>query len=250
MLQKYFNLPKSCFINTRIPKKAFINNPEFNLKSKEKEILQKQVDNIYLKYSLKFDVLNIPNYEDQEVRYEEIQIIQVKINEQINEEKICDIIQKYIPYPMIIVIQCNDFIKFNISIKKINKVETEKLVVEKMIYTDWINLNELNKKERDFLESLHISKILAINLFRTYEGFINIINSFITSKYKASFEIQSVESNLKDIQLLEKIEILRDEIITLRNKLKQESNIGNRVNLNIQIKNIEKNILKIKSNLN
>lgn len=249
MLHKHLNLPKSCFINTRIPKKAFINNPEFDLKSKEKEILQKYVNSIYLQYSLKPDVLNIPSYEDEEVRYEEIQIIKIKLNEQNKEEKICDIIQKYIPYPIIIVINFSSFIKFNISIKKINKVKTERLVIEKMIYTDWINLNGLSLKERDFLESLDISKMLSINLFKTYEGFVNIINSFITSKYRESFKIQSQETNLKDIKLLEKIEILQNEVTTLRNKLRQESNIGNRVELNVQIKKIEKNIVMIKSNL-
>lgn len=248
MLHKYLNLPKRCFINTRIPKKAFINNSEFNLKSKEKEMLQKYVKSIYLKYSLKSDVLNIPSYEDEEVRYEEIQIIQVKISKQENEEHICDIIQKYIPYPIIIVINFSSFIKFNISIKNINKVETEKLVIKNMLYTDWINSNELSQKERDFLESLDITKLLHINLFKTYEEVVNIINSFITSKYRKNFKIQSQDSNLKDIKLLEKIEILENEITTLRNQLKQESNIGNRVELNVKIKNIEKNIVMIKSN--
>ncbi len=249
-LEQYLNLPKSCFVNAKMPKKAFTDNPEFDLRKEEKEILKEYVDSIKLQYSLKPNILNIPAYEDEEVRYEEIEIIKVKVNEESKEDKVCNIIQKYIPYPILIVIEYDEFIKFNISIKKINKVEREKLAIEEMIYTDWINLNELTQKESDFLKSLNISKISTSNLFKIYEGFINSINSFNLCKYREEFKIKSVENTSNDMELLDKIEKLESEIITLRNKIKKESNLGVKVEINVKIKRIQKKIEELKSSLN
>lgn len=178
IFDKYLSLPKSCYINSRMPKKAFTDNPEFDLKKEEKTILKEYVENIYLEYSLKPHLLNIPNYDDEKVRYEEIEIIKVKLTEKFKEDKVCNIIQKYIQYPILIFIECNNFIKINATIKKINKVEKEKLSIEEMIYTHWINLNELKEKEKDFLESLSIDKLKINNLFTVYKDLINNINSF------------------------------------------------------------------------
>lgn len=137
-----------------------------------------------------------------------------------------------------------------LAIKKINKVEREKLSIEEMIYTEWINLKELSEKEICFLESLNITKLSTNNLFKLYEGYINSINSLNLSRYKEEFEIKSTEGTLNDMKLLEKIEKLQSEITSLRNKLKKESNLGTRVEINVKIKKLKRKIEEIESTLN
>lgn len=250
MINKYLRLPKSCYINSRIPKKAFIDNPEFDLKKEEKDTLKEYVESIYLEYNLNQQRINISNYIDEYVKYEEIQIIRLKITEQTKAKKICELIQKYIQYPMVIFIECNELIKINAAIKKINKIEREKLSIEEMIYTDWINLNELTQKEKGFLESLSIDKLKTNNLFTVYNDFINNINSFNISKYKDKFEVKSIEDTLNDVESLEKIKMIETKISTLRNNIKKESNIGAKVEMNVEIKKLQKKIEELKNRLN
>lgn len=233
-----------------MPKKAFTDNPEFDLRKEEKSIIKEYVENIYLQYSLKPQLINIPKYEDEYIRYEEIEIIKIKITEQAKENKICDLIQKYIQYPMLIIIEFNDLVKINAAIKKINKVEREKLSIEEMIYTDWIDLNELTQKEKDFLRTLSINNVKTNNLFTVYADFTNTINSFNISKYKDVFEVKSIDDIEEDIGLLEKIKTMESEIITLRNNIKKESNIGTKVELNVKIKKLQKKIEELKNRLN
>lgn len=250
IFDKYLSLPKSCYINSRMPKKAFTDNPEFDLKKEEKAILKEYVENIYLEYSLKSQLLNIPKYDDEQVRYEEIEIIKIKLIEKSKEDKVCNIIQKYIQYPILIFIECNNFIKINATIKKINKVEKEKLSIEKMIYTDWINLNELKQKDEDFLESLSIDKLTTNNLFTLYKDFINAINSFNLSQYKEEFEVKSIEDTLDDIKLLENIKNIGTQISNLRNNIKKESNMGAKVEINVKVKKLQNEIEELKNKLN
>lgn len=246
----YMNLPRNCYINARVPKKTFLENPAFDLKKEEKDILKEVVENIYWEYSLKPSILNIPSFEDEEIRIEEIEIMNVKINDKGKGEKVCNLIQKYIPYPMVITLQCEEDIKFNISIKKINKVEKSKLVIEDMVYTEWINTSELTEKEVDFIKSFDITKHSTNNLGQMYEGFFNNINSFNLSKYKNQFEVKSIDETAKDIEAFQEIEKLQTEVISLKAKLKKESNMGTKVELNVKIKKLQKQIENLKCNLN
>ena len=248
-INEFLGLPKSCFINTRMPKKAFTDNPEFELKKEEKAILKEEIDNIYFEYSLKPLILNISKYEDDNVRYEEIEIFKIKLNNENKYNKVCEFIQKYIQYPMLIIIEHNNTIKINAAIKKINKVDNSKLVIDEMIYTDWINKDAVTEKEIDFLKSLSISKFNTNNLFTVYEGYINSIKSFIVAKYKDEFEVKSIDKVSKDIEILDKITKLENEVIGLRNNIKKETNIGSKVELNVKIKKIEKEIESLKYTL-
>lgn len=248
-INEFLGLPKSSLISARMPKKAFTDNPEFELKKEEKVILKEEIDSIYFEYSLKPVILNIPKYEDDNVRYEEIEILKVKINNENKCNKVCELLQKYIQYPMLIIVEHDNFIRINTAIKKINKVDNSKLIVDEMIYTDWINKDDLKDKEIAFLKSLNISNLKTNNLFNVYEGYINSIKSFIASKYRNEFEVKSIEEVSDDIEALDKINNLENEVINLRNNIKKETNMGAKVELNVKIKRIEKQIESLKSTL-
>lgn len=152
----FFELPKGCYVNSRMPKNIFNNNPEFELRKEEKSILKDEINSIYFEYSLKPSLLNIPSYEDKDVRYEEIEIFKVNINNENKYVKVCELLQKYIQYPMLIIVEHNNFIKINLAVKKINKIDRNKLMIEEMIYTEWIDKDNLKSKEIYFFNSLSI----------------------------------------------------------------------------------------------
>lgn len=245
-INEFLGLPKGCLVSTRMPKKAFTENPEFELKKEEKTILKEEIDRIYFEYSLKPQLLNIPRYEDDNIRYEEVEILKVKINNENKYSKVCELIQKYIQYPMLIIVEHNNFIRINMAIKKINKVDNSKLIIDEMIYTDWINKDEVTEKEIAFLKSLSISNFNTNNLFSVYEGYLNSIRSFLAAKYRDEFEIKSISEVSNDIETLDKIINLENEVINLRNNIKKETNIGAKVELNVKIKKIEKEIESLK----
>lgn len=248
-ISEFLGLPKSCYINARVPKKTFTDNPEFDLRKEEKSILKDEIKSIYFEYSLKPSLLNIPKYEDKNVRYEEIEVFKLIINNENKYSKPCELLQKYIQYPMIIIIECNNSIRINAAIKKINKVDSSKLLVDEMLYTDWINKDNLKEKELAFLESLNIKNLNTNNLFNVYEGYINSIKRFIASKYSNEFGVKSIEEISNDIEVLDKINSLENEVISLRNSIKKEINMGTKVELNVKIKRIEKEIKSLKNML-
>lgn len=245
----FFELPKGCYVNSRMPKNIFNNNPEFELRKEEKSILKDEINSIYFEYSLKPSLLNIPSYEDKDVRYEEIEIFKVNINNENKYVKVCELLQKYIQYPMLIIVEHNNFIKINLAVKKINKIDRNKLMIEEMIYTEWIDKDNLKSKEISFFNSLSISNCNTNNLFTIYKDYINCVKNFITSKYSNEFKIKSIEEVSNNIEVLDKINNLENEADILKKNIKKESNMGTKVEVNIKIKKIEKQIETLKNTL-
>ena len=165
IIYKYLNLPKSCYVNSKMPKKVFTDNPTFDLRKEEKAVIKEYIEGIYFEYSLKPQILNIPRYEDENIRYEEIEIIRVKISEESKYKKVCELIQKYIQYPILLFVEYNNSILLNTAIKNINKIEKEKLSIEEMLYTDWIKIDNISSKESAFLSSFSIDKQVLNNMF-------------------------------------------------------------------------------------
>ena len=120
IIYKYLNLPKSCYVNSKMPKKVFTDNPTFDLRKEEKAVIKEYIEGIYFEYSLKPQILNIPRYEDENIRYEEIEIIRVKISEESKYKKVCELIQKYIQYPILLFVEYNNSINHSSHTKSPN----------------------------------------------------------------------------------------------------------------------------------
>lgn len=248
-IESYFNLPERCYANTFIPKKAFIENPEFNMTSVEKDVLKESVKNIYALYSVTPDSTGIPAYEDEDVRYKAIQITKVKLKDEKRSEKVCQIIQKYVHTPMLLLVEHEEHIRFNVGIKRVHKTTKEHLVVEEMLYTDWMNTEELTPKDIGFLESLDVRKKTTTNLAKVFEGIVGSINSYNLSAYRSEFKEKSEEETQQDLEVMKQLEALEKQEEVLKQQMKKESNIGAKVDLNIKIKKIQKEIQQLQEKM-
>lgn len=139
------NIPKECELNNTIFKKLFYENAYMS--KQDKDMFASDINKITWLYSLKRDTINIQNYKDEECEYEEVEFIQVKINSESKVKRIAEIIQRTIPYPIVLIFNCENKVMLNAALKKINKVDESKNSVEEFIFTDWIDLNDLSQRE-------------------------------------------------------------------------------------------------------
>lgn len=240
MIEKFlkkFNIPTSCEVNNTIFKKLFYEN---TLMSKfDKKIFHKDIDKILWLYSLKEDTINIRPYKDEVREYEEIAIIQVILLNDTKLKRISEIIQKTIPYPLILVFKYGDKILFNVAHKRINKADENKNIAEEFIYTDWVNLISLSDKEEQFIESMNIKGFSFSNFYKFYSEVVDKINIFNASKYQSDFVTLNNIGSIEVKDIVDEIEKLDIKIEGIRSKLKHEIHFNKKIDMNIEIKMIE-----------
>ncbi|QOP45545.1 DUF4391 domain-containing protein [Sulfurimonas paralvinellae] len=234
-------IPHECKIGKRLTKKQFLEN--FSLKANEKKILKEDIQSITLEYLLNKHNINIAPFVDEENDYSEIAFIQVEILNQSKLKSIATIVQ-YIPYPLIVFFIYKNSLCINISPKRINKNDSTKLAVEESYFTNWIDLEQTNSLEEDFLKSLEIQNHPFTDFLSFYNSFLDKIVAFNASAYSGSL---SVNEETKTI--LDEIAQCETKITELKNKIKKETNFSDKVNMNIELKKMKNKINDLKGKL-
>lgn len=233
--------PLTCRIGKKLFKKQFIEN--FSLNINERKILSDHVDSITLEYLLNKNNINILPFVDEERDYSEIAFVKVDITDKTKYKTIASIIQ-YIPYPLIVFIQCENGIMVNISPKRINKGDSSKLVVEESHFTDWIDTLNPSEIEIAFMESLAAKNHPFTDLYAFYNSYLDKLIAFNASKHSGI-----LSSNEATKVILEEIAAHEAKITELKNKIKKETNFNDKVNLNIELKKANDRLNTLKEKL-
>lgn len=232
-----FNAPKECIEGSRIPKKLFYG--EYDMSSSDKELFIKAIDKIVLEYLFCEDNTNIVAYKNEDIECEEVAVIRVLLNEDSKYKRICEIIQRAIPYSLIVICEHKENILFNVASKRVNKNDSQKNTVEEMIFTDWISLEKQKKNEKVFLETLNVREWSYVNLYKFYNSFVDKVKLFNASKYSSNIEVLNSIDVDEVKKLTDKIEDLSLEISSLKDRLRKESQFNKKMDLNIRIKKLE-----------
>lgn len=136
---------------------------------------------------------------------EEIEIFELTLKEKCDIKNIINIITKKIPYIILFIIIYNDEFQYAIKFK------------ENILLTNW-------NEEKDF-------NFVGINLKEVYN---NIIREFINNESNANIE-EIIEKN-------KQVEELKRKISVLKNKITREVQFNRKVELNIELINLEKEL--------
>lgn len=137
--------------------------------------------------------------------FEEIEIFELALKEKCDIKNIINIITKKIPYIILFIIIYNDEFQYAIKFK------------EDILLTDW-------NEEKDF-------NFLGINLKEVNN---NIIRKFINDEPNINIE-EIIENN-------KQVEELKKKINILKNKINREVQFNRKVELNIELINLEKEL--------
>ena len=247
-LYEKMNIPAKCNVGSTIFKKFFYENG--NTSTSDKDMFTNDIEKIVWKYSFKEENLNIKPFKNEELDYEEIALIEVSLSKELKYKKICEIIQKAIPYPLIIVLTHEDKVLINTAYKRINKVDESKNTIEEFIYSNWMHIDNLKENEVSFLNSIDIMTFSFINMYKFYCSFVEKLNLLNASSIAGNFEALK-NKNIQEVnELKNQIEKLHSEIEKLKADINKEQHFNKRMDINIKIKKLESKKKDVMEKLN
>ena len=233
-MYEFLNIPDSCFIGNTIYKKLFYENAD--LSASDKSLFTDTISKVTWLCCLKPETINIPVYKDEVRDYPEIEVIEVLVHKDYKLKKIAEIIMRTIPYPMLLIFKLEDKRQFYVAHQRSSQSDSSKNTIEEFIATDWLDNNS------DLLAKLDIRQLRFTNFYALYSDIVDAICIYNLSA------IMPMEENITGAearQLSAKIEAIEQEIVSLRSKLKKESQFNRKMELNIEIKRLEQNKNKL-----
>lgn len=247
---KILNIPDRAIVSKKISKAFFFRN--FELSSADKKILNEIVSMEWLA-CIKPSNSNIAVVQNELYIFEEIQVMTCTLSGTILKgsiDKVTNLFQKHIPYPIVLVIENADEFVINVCDKKINQNDKSKRTIEAFINSP--NVSKLYKNELvdAFFKALDFTILDKNNLETTYKSYTSAIVQFQTAMVTGTFNKRSATRTEDDLKHLETIQKIEKEILTLSNQIKKESQLNTRVSLNIEIQKKRSQIEHLKTLLN
>jgi hypothetical protein len=248
-LNTILQFPERCLLNKKITKAFFKRN--FELTISEKTLLDDASAVIGLEWLASIGPVNanVKSYQDAQYSYEEIQVITVQSsidNFDRNYSKIAELVQKYIPYQILLCIWNSNVFMLNTSDKRVNQNDNNRKTIESSFSTEVINLSTITKAQQSFIESLSFSGLDKTNLKTMYDAYTQRIIALQTAELSGQYTPRTQSRTQTDIENLEKIELLQKEILALQNHAKKETQLNQQVALNTQVQQKRKQIEQLK----
>ncbi len=273
---EHLALPDSTFLGTRITKKMIVENNE--LSTSDKKLVNDVIQSVEWLNTLKSETLNIPTYVTETVEYIEVAALKVTLkSDPSNRGKLKSIAKLFhtqIPYPVILLIKLGGEIAVSLADKRINQADSSKLVIDNFFNSPWFNVASLQSNENDFLNDFSLKNVSSVNYYELYQDFISMLitlnTSYISGRYltKSSHQkrvsINNLSSSLENqadtslfiemtneekTNLLKQLASLEGELSNIRNKLKKEMQMNEKMRLNVQARKVKQAISAITSQL-
>ena len=219
-------IPDSCYLGKRVFKKHFYENAQLN--KLEQKLFIDDIEDIQWCYSLKPETINIARYADAETEYHEIAVLAVTLKNPAHYKRLASIIQKAIHYPLLLVFNYQALMALSVADKRLNRANSDKITVTANYETDWLDLSALTEIEQGFISSMQL-RIIAFNCAK------------ITGRYV----IKQATEQEQQRETLNAIRQAQQQLQALRAALKKETQFNQKVQLNIQIKQLDNQLQQL-----
>ena len=212
---EYFKIPDKAIpqmSNNKIPVTKIIEAGEFV--GQDKRILEKSIASITIEALINEDTSQIWKYCDDNYRYEEVQFFYVILKQEKDINRLNELLQGLFPNPCVFVYQIGEKYAFSTALKRINKNNLSKSVIES------IELTNFFKMDSNHTELISKVETSSKNLMIYYKQLDNLIASEEIIKLLAQ-EIKRLLKQRKELETeLKEADSMREKM-SLTMKIKE-----------------------------
>ena len=210
-------LPKSTEFNRRIPKQKFYEN--LTVSPVLKRVFIDQIKVIYWRNKIAATTMNLATGET----VTEIEIFEVKLNEQKLDESVLRQIDKEIPYHIVFLLEYGGKYQAWTTYKEAVLSGNNAFKVGTYYHTDWLEETELPLK----IDGLNVDKV--------YENFVRQIagDALQTEKQESLKESVDRDNRRRELQ---------KQIAALQKKVRKEKQLNKQIQLNTDLKKLKKEL--------
>lgn len=237
----HLNIPEKCLIEKRVYKKLFFENAK--LTSTDKKWFTKDIDTVKWMYSLKPSATLIHALKEEHYTYDEIAVIEVKLQNDDHCKRLADIIHRVIPYPLLIVFMCEEWVRLSVADKRFNLAENQAATLKECWVTHRLEEGHQKGVDKAFIKQMNYERQSRLNLKLFYRGWIEAFIAYKTALISGVYKVPDTnEQKLIQVRALNEYRKIEQEIEELRGKLNKVEAFNEQVKLNMCIKKLEKQL--------
>lgn len=235
-------LPDSCRVDQRVPKKLLVENGAPT--TADKRNITEGIEEIQWVATLKPTIIGVPEYRDENCEYLEIAVLCVTLRSGAKASRLAELIHRAIPYPIFLIMHDSEQFSLSLAHKRWAQNEAGKVVldgesVEVTLGGDTINQEVFSA----FLGALSITRQTRANLKIFYQGWLDTLTACQVAQITGVFaQVETEEQAFICRVALQDCRCLEVEADRLRIVAAKEKQLARRVQMNIELQRLQKEL--------
>jgi nitroreductase len=232
-------LPASCRVDQRIPKKLLVENGAPT--AADKRNITEGIEEIQWVASLKPSSIGVSEYRDESREYLEIAVLHIALRQDAKIARIAELTHRAVPYPILLLLTEQGQLTLSMAHIRWAQNEAGKVVLDGESVA--VTLNEPTHAPdvfSAFLHALSITRQPRENLKVLYQGWLDTLAAFQAAQITGAFtRSQTDEQAVARRANLLACRELEQKIATLRTAAIKEKQLARQVALNLEIKQLQ-----------
>ena len=257
------DLPASCRVDQRVPKKVLVEN--LAPTTSDKRLLNDAIEEIQWIAALKPNTAGVPEYRDGQREYIEVAVLRITIRGPLYREsvedgdgaasikrhttvlRLAELVHRAVPYPVLLLIDAQQEALLSLVHKRCAQNESGKVVLDgDMAIVDVGNL----PSDHPFFLALSIGHQPQATLFVLYQGWIDCLTALQVSFLTGTFQIaRALGQGADRREKLRECLRLSQEIVRLRAMASKEKQMAKLVDLNLALKRVHADLMATQQQL-
>jgi hypothetical protein len=238
-----FDLPASCRVEQRVPKKMLV---EHNASTAtDKRLIDEAIEEVQWLAALKANTIGVAAYRNDEREYLEIVVLLVTLRRartrSMQQTRLIELIHRAVPYPVLLIVVAAPKLSLSLAHKRWALNEAGKMVLDGEIAHVRLPDDAPSQEAlQRFLATLGISRRPSAHLHALYQGWMEAIHALRAAHFTGRFAlVQGAEQAAARWQALAQCQQLEAEAAHLRGQARKEKQIARQVELNLRLKRVE-----------
>jgi len=238
-------LPPESRVDQRVTKKLLVEHGAPT--AADKRQINDGIEELLWVAALKPTTIGVPEYRDASREVLEIAVLSLSLRREAKAGRLIELIHRAIPYPVFLITEQSNSVSLSLAKKRLAQNEAGKVVLDESPVACPL---EASSMVRDTLGSLSLAAQPRLHLLALYNGWIACLEALlaakITGKLAVASDIAGQEARRR--ALADHARLQRD-IAVLRAQAGKEKQVSRRVELNLEIKQLEGQLGKAASQL-
>lgn len=248
-------LPATCRVDQRVPKKLLLENAAPT--ASDKRLISDAIEDIQWLAALKPNTIGVPEYRDTLREYLEVAVLVVSLRGAIKPaslSRLAQLVHRAVPYPVLLLLDEKraegPTLTLSLAHKRWAQNEAGKIVLDGDLVsaslfqaadgTPGTDTKTASDIERDFMQSLAVSRQPQASLHALYEGWIACVQALHAARRTRIYRAAATpEQAAARRQALADCQRLEGEISRLRAEATKEKQLARQVELNLTLKRIQ-----------
>lgn len=245
------DLPDSCRVDQRVPKKLLLENGAFT--TTDKRLIAGNIAEIQWVAALKPNTIGVPDYRDTKREYLEVAVLVVTLRgavKSVHRSRLAELVHRAVPYPVLLQLIDGQTQTLFLAHKRWAQNEFSKVVLEgglvsvalfhAMPETTVATHLTYSEVEQAFMQSLSVTRQPQVTLYTLYQGWIDCVQALLAARLTGSYRTTTTqEQAAARRQALADYERLEGEISRLRGQAVKEKQMARQVEVNLRLQALQ-----------